>query len=372
MIVLDVKANNLYSFNDFSINFSYPKKIVKSNIGDECLSYCPSFRYKKFVLLMGANATGKTTLGKLIMSISNFIVRREYNAITSIINDKNSKASFSIDLISEDRIFHHIETTVDKISNNDYKSNDIHTKVYSTPIKDRDNYERCLKRINKEINENNNQDDYIKELEKIGNISWMFKFANFDYINKANIIDSNSFLNILNRTLKILDPRILGVEKVPNTNDSFVIRYKYRNVMINEGEISLNKDDTLSSGTKEGIGIAHLIASIKHGGYKFFYCDEKFSHVHSDTEAAFISLMISCLKEDTQLIMTSHNTELLEINLPKHSYAFLKRDENTMKVSSMYASDYLKRNTDSIKCAVDNDIFGTSPDVSEIYKLKEL
>ena len=73
MIVLNLKLNNIYGFSNFSIDFSYPKKIVNSLIEDEYLEGRPNFRYKKAVILMGANATGKTSLGKALLNIVNFI-----------------------------------------------------------------------------------------------------------------------------------------------------------------------------------------------------------------------------------------------------------------------------------------------------------
>lgn len=59
MIVLDLELKEIYGFNDFHINFSYPKKIVNSIIDQEHLKGRERFRYKKAVILMGANATGK-------------------------------------------------------------------------------------------------------------------------------------------------------------------------------------------------------------------------------------------------------------------------------------------------------------------------
>ena len=76
MIIMNVELNNIYGFNDFSINFSYPKKIVNSIIEDEHLYGRKNFRYKKAVILMGANASGKTSLGKALMIIY-FIVSQE-------------------------------------------------------------------------------------------------------------------------------------------------------------------------------------------------------------------------------------------------------------------------------------------------------
>lgn len=73
MIILNAKLNNVYGFKDFDIAFSYPKKIVNSIIENEHLAGRPNFRYKKAVILMGSNATGKTSLGKALLNIISFI-----------------------------------------------------------------------------------------------------------------------------------------------------------------------------------------------------------------------------------------------------------------------------------------------------------
>lgn len=73
MIIMDIKMDNIYGFIDFHMNFSYPKKIVNSVIDSEWLSGYPNFRYKKAVILMGANAAGKTTLGKALLNLFRFL-----------------------------------------------------------------------------------------------------------------------------------------------------------------------------------------------------------------------------------------------------------------------------------------------------------
>nr|MCR5206446.1 DNA repair protein Rad50 [Lachnospiraceae bacterium] len=64
MIVLNLELRGIYGFDDFNINFTYPKKLVKSIVGDEHLKGRERFRYKKINVLMGSNATGKTSLGR--------------------------------------------------------------------------------------------------------------------------------------------------------------------------------------------------------------------------------------------------------------------------------------------------------------------
>lgn len=65
---------------------------------------------------------------------------------------------------------------------------------------------------------------------------------------------------------------------------------KSKNVIIQEG--SIVNESILSSGTKAGLEIARIVGSILTNRNQFYYCDEKFSYVHSDIEKAFLSIMI--------------------------------------------------------------------------------
>ena len=67
MVLLDIKLDNFLLFNDFSMNLSYAKKPVQSSIENEHLAGRPNFRYKKAIILMGANA--KYGQDKLIQRI---------------------------------------------------------------------------------------------------------------------------------------------------------------------------------------------------------------------------------------------------------------------------------------------------------------
>ena len=60
--------------------------------------------------------------------------------------------------------------------------------------------------------------------------------------------------------------------------------------------------------------------------------------------------------------------------MPKHSYTFLKKElyENEQLIKCVYASDYLKRSTDSVRRAVDNDLFSTTPNIELVYKIAEI
>ena len=104
----------------------------------------------------------------------------------------------------------------------------------------------------------------------------------------------------------------------------------------------------------------------------FYYCDEHFSYIHSEIEKRIFGLMLERLGRNEQLIFTTHNMDMLELNLPKHAFAFLKKEitDGKYQVSVSFASDYLKRNTDSVRSAMENDVFRSLPDDSLLDELE--
>ena len=374
MIVLDLKLDNLCAFRDFHVNFSYPKKIVNSYIENENLEGLPNFRYKKVNIIMGSNATGKTSLGRIILSIFVLIGERNIDIITRHISNEDKTASFAMDFVNEDsggyRLYR-IKAVFDPSEDHDYSSENVKIRIESTNIRPRENYETCAKRLDS-IMIGFTDANYITELEKLKNLSWYFSFP-FDTLQpKYNIEDGEEYLAVLERTLKVLDPAIKSVFKIEGLDDTYAIKMADKNIIIQEGEI-LNSS-LLSSGTKAGIDIANIVSSIKMGTHSFYYCDEKFSYVHSDIEKGFLSLMINQLKSNSQFFFTTHNLDILDLPLPKHSFNFLKKEtfENGQVISIINAANYLKKSTDSLRNAVDNDLFSVSPNLDSLYEIENL
>lgn len=370
MIVMDLKVDNFYAFKNFHINMSYPKKILGSNIQNEYLKDRPNFRYKKVNIIMGSNASGKTSIGKMLMQIFNFIDKKDLERITGMICDKSKMASFSIDLVSEDNVLFRLETLIILNENQEKKSSKISVRVKSVKINKNDSYEKCIQRLPETAPFN--EENYVLELEKISNsFGWLFSYPT-DNLKVICKNEDKNYLEILNHTLRALDPAIINVKKIKDVDGSYVIKTKYQDLIVQDGQVI--KDSLLSSGTKAGLDIAYMISAIKNGIHEFYYCDEKFSYVHSDIEKAFISVMINSLMDNDQIFITTHNADVLDLELPKHSYVFLKKDiyDIEQPIKCINPSDYLKRNTDSLRNAVDNDLFSVAPSLELIYDIYEL
>ena len=367
MIVLNVYLDNFYAFKDFQMNLTYPKKIVDSYIQDEHLKDHPNFLYKKVNIIMGANASGKTTFGYMLMSIFNFISEKNHSFITGIVNDRSRTASFMIDLICESDILYRIACTIPPKPEGKYDTGDVKLEIRNENIRIKDSYESCIKRL--EAASYSPCENYLQELEKMESIFWLFEYPRDT--NRTLYFRSKDvkFPYVLENILKALDPSVQKVERSQDVENAFVIRLRDRAIILQNG--SPFETELLSSGTKAGVEIAMVVSSLLQGFNTFYYCDEKFSYIHSDIEKAVLSLMIDSIRPNEQLFFTTHNTDILDMNLPKHTFTFLRKtlegDEHL--ISCVSASSLLKRSSDSLKNAVENDMFSTSPMVDLIYAI---
>lgn len=349
MIIMNLELDNIYGFKNFKMNFAYPKKIVGSTIENEHLPLRPNFRYKKVNIIMGGNASGKTTLGKAIRDIFNYIVHKRDSRLFESICDKKNNGKFCIDLVSADNVMYRFDGEIFP------EDKEIIKRIQKASIAKNDSYEICCKKLKES-----------DELDKRMKLGWHFALNEGSEAILIDKIEKTLRLKVLEKVLQSLDTDIISVEKL-DVEDSYVIKKANQDIIVQEGEVI--NESKLSSGTVAGIRIADLISSIILRENGFYYCDEKFSYVHSDLEQAFLSVMINKLGEGEQLFFTSHNMDLLDMNLPRHSFSFLRKRE---KIEVVYPSEYIKKNDISLRNAMENDVFDVVPSRDKIYGLEDI
>lgn len=361
MIIMDVKLNHVYGFDDFRLNFTYPRKLSVSLIGEENLEGRERFRYKKAVILMGNNATGKTSLGKALLKIFSSI-KEANEAILRDLNSGEFPAEFQVDFVNEGYVLHRLSGVIEGES--------VNIGYFSAEIGEMDSYEMTVEKF---IDRTEEISDNFKKLKKaIGKLEFRFAYPEIETALRVSEIKKTALLKTLRAVIGTLDPTLTYVSIAKDLKDSFVIRHRGEEIIIQEGRL-LNKE-LLSSGTAEGIDVAVFLASMLSDRSCFYYCDEHFSYIQSDIEKRIFGLMVERLGRNEQLVFTTHNTDMLNLNLPKHTFAFLRKqiEDGEYKVSVVFASDILKRNTDSVKCAMENDVFASLPDDSLLDELEEL
>jgi len=364
MILLNIKLDKIYGFDDFEMNLTYPRKIVGSLVEDEFLEGRERFRYKRAVVLMGANATGKTSLGKALLRIFRFM---EAGVITPLLEMVTAaggeKASFCVDFVNDGYVLHRLSALMDAGTEN------VVLSYETAPIGTADSYEQCVRRLEDHTEDMNGNPNRLKKL--VGPLRYRFAYPEIEPTLGLAGVRKKELLKTLRAVIGTLDPTLTDICISRDLKDSFIIRRKGTEIIIQDGKL-LNRE-VLSSGTAEGIDVAIFLASMLSDRDTFYYCDEHFSYIQSDIEKRIFGLMLDRTRPGSQLIFTTHNTDMLDLNLPKHAYMFLRkgREENgNFKVTAVSASELLKRNTDSVRCAVENDMFNSLPDDSLLDELE--
>ena len=359
MIILNIKLNHVYGFDDFQMNFTYPRKLSVSLIGEEALAGRDRFRYKKAIILMGTNATGKTSLGRALLKIFSS-VKEANEAFLRDLYSGDQPAEFLVDFVNEGHTLHRLKGSV--------KGEDVNLHYYSAEIGEKDSYEMAVEKLTDRTADLNGN---IKELKKqVGVLEYRFAYPEIETSLRVSDVNKEALLKTLRAVIGTLDPTLTDISIAKDLKDSFIIRRRSKEIIIQEGKL-LNRE-LMSSGTAEGIDVAVFLASMLSNRNCFYYCDEHFSYIQSDIEKRIFGLMVERLGANEQLIFTTHNTDMLNLNLPKHTFAFMRKeiDDTDYKVTVSFASDYLKRHTDSVKCAMENDVFGSLPDDSLLDDLE--
>jgi len=376
MIFMKLKANNLYCFEDFEINFTYPKKLVHSTVDYEYLEERPNFRFKRVNIIMGANATGKTSLGRLLSQLSTFFLgERNPKSIVKIVSDKSKSANFEVHLVLADLNLYRITCEIEgteirklEIAKSEIGRIDTFEKA-SAKLKP---YKTFLYR------EENNSHNYANLFEVLSIFdheeSGLYFTLNDEDFSDRGLVSvpffsaTEEYFKILDIVLRTFDHSIVKVERSkerPNT----------ANIFFQNGDIEVTQYGKvidplrLSSGTLEGIKIAHAITVMAYSKKQTIFIDEIFSRTQSDLEIAILTVLIQLLGRKAQLFFTTHNTDILEINLPVHSFTFLRKAENVEVVNP---SEVIKKNDRNLKIAVENDVFKTIPNTDPLDKIFEV
>jgi ABC-type oligopeptide transport system ATPase subunit len=109
MVILRVACDNLYMFKNFELDLTYERKINHPLAINDVLFEGSKIRVRKNIIIMGANASGKTTFGKLLCAILNFIRGRNLDdedfSLSRIQYDKGKDAFFEIEFVIKDTAY---------------------------------------------------------------------------------------------------------------------------------------------------------------------------------------------------------------------------------------------------------------------------
>ncbi|MBR1847097.1 MAG: AAA family ATPase [Bacilli bacterium] len=368
MAVLRLDLDNILCFNGFSTDFSYPKKLVNTSLEGEYFVRFPKIRYRKVNVIVGSNASGKTSLGRALLGIFRFLNEKEANNIYSLISSEEKRCSILMDCAFSNGLFFRVE--IKKEARNE----ELLVRLRSLQAEASDTYESLVAKLD----DNKPFENYVKALDQFEFGGSKFSFPSiedgFDLIScKYDEKDKKQFCDIYREVLTTMDSSIKDVYPSAEIPDSYVIVFRDKDAVAVTHKSKLSSIRRLSSGTKYAVNIAGVIYSIKKHKNGFYFVDEQFSYVNSDIEIACLTKMISLLDDGEQLFFTTHNTELLSLPLPNHAFNFIRKTQEGGDdiITWTNAAAIEKRNNVNIKNLYDNDFFGVSPDVNKILNIAE-
>ncbi|GBU10117.1 hypothetical protein AwWohl_12550 [Gammaproteobacteria bacterium] len=377
MIIMRLVLDNIASFKHAEFNFSYPRKIKDSTIDYEYLEGRENFRFKRVNILMGANASGKTMFGRILCDIRTYISKGALDLCDLFFINDNADSFFELDFVDPAKhMLYRIHTrfNIEGI---------LEENLYSVKIAKSDSYEKAVEKLvsqdNKIYDKNNLNADseliskntkiFIQKRFEI-QLGWLLLFSESTFTDYD--LWDGPFLkkDILEKILISFDESIKTISPIEGTEGkAFLITFKNGDIVtLTNGELS-NKQ-RLSSGTYESIRAVLMASLIQSRSEDLspnsYFIDELIPHAHTEMEQAILNLYIGLLGRNSQLFYTTHNYDILEMNLPLHSYMFFKKDIYT---EIIYPATTYKKNDRNLINAVKNDVFKTVPDTHLISDL---
>ncbi len=387
MIILRVACNNLFMFKNFEVDFTYDRKSNHFLSENDKLFIGSNIRVRKNLIIMGANASGKTTFGKLLCLIFNFIYGNDLSNnsfdFSSAIYDRDEDSNLEVEFVVDGKAYllrvcfrNNGLWSEEVYKQRIYKYYDIQTlreKLKSNdPIT---TYKRgkTLFNIGYKSYAFSSEKELIDLRLKIG---FLFSFSerplnSSTYLGELNFKLINDLLPKIDNSVATVN-RLIAVgedTKTPATKSYLIIFNNNESVTVPEGDLS-HCDERLSHGTREAIDFLSAFDTLSKRNSFFFYFDERLSHMHSELEAYFIYQAFSRKLPDSQVFFTTHNTELLDLNAPITTFLFFRRnDEGFNEV--VYPSKVFRKNIRDLRTHYENDYFGVLPDYSVLDGILE-
>lgn len=374
MIIHELKLNNVLKFKDFEMDLSIPRTTSNSPILQQHKKY-PNLKYKKFVILLGANASGKTTLGLAICMIQNFLSGKtlKIDLFSSVFEELKEGEEMTWEIIFSLGDYMYQNKTVFNsmgIVFEQWRMIKLSNLFYGTLKKKLlDSDEETVEYLV----EGEMKSYYISEQlkkNKYGDCGFLYSFSG-DHDDPVDMVDIDS--KKLSQVMRSFDSSIESVTDSQDVPGSKVITFVngYKEIINDDGSLAKADNSILSTGTKESIFLSYLICILEKE-QRTFYVDEKMSHVHSEIEQQIIQIMITLIdRSNGQIFVTSHNSDLLNMNFPNYNFMLLRKSKDGT-ISELIQPEKIESHHDrNLRSIVEKDVFSTAPQLDGLIDLHD-
>ncbi|MBU1142734.1 MAG: ATP-binding protein [Firmicutes bacterium] len=383
MIFYEIKLDDLFQFKNFSVDFTYTRESKYSPIIQAHKNY-PNLKFKKFAILLGANASGKTTLGMALCFIQNFLNGKDVSKI-SFANINNFFEKGISNTIDIDTTFStlsymyrvHVQIGAKGIVSETWWRVKLKDLSY---IKHKSELESSKPIYKKEKFEGVSFVSYfLTTKENISHRSEIQRSLGFIYSFSGaddNLVDENIELrtDIIKKIAMAFDSSISDVTDSKEVPGNKIIHFKngHKEIILKNGKLGDIHSSVLSTGTKEGIMIAFMMNALYKNSYNTLYIDEKLSHSHSEIEQQIIQILITLIDRiDGQVFITSHNSDLLDMDIPNYNFILFKKNRDGSITDVIEPEKVVKHHNRKLKKIVEEDVFSTAPILDSLIDLHD-
>lgn len=376
MKLLKIKFTGLPLFNGLGeIDFIANQRVSSENSNNMDLLFTQNnrnFYSNKILSFVGINASGKTTILKVVTFVCKMLNNEalnntQYKEIFDGLKDGN-EVDFQIYFYSNDSIYF-LQTTIEKneklvIKKEILKERHISKIKKKEDLFDIDNFKILMERNNNEaflLDDVSIMVAFNKKMHEGINYIDMLKFTNVNRLNISNDCPVE--------LIAFFDPSIEYIHvKQEEKNTEYSLKF------FGKEEIKLNNlseiDRYLSSGTIKGINtFLSAIKTFKIGGY--LVIDELENHFNHEIVSTLIRFYLDpkVNQSNATLIFSTHYVEILD-EFERNDNIYIVRNKNGITLENL--SKILKRNDIKKSEAYESDFLaGTTPKYDAYMNLKK-
>lgn len=365
-MLVKAEIDNFYLFDNFKLDLSLSNKQMEQSKGyfylEPALRDFPNFNCKRINIITGANASGKTSFGKIFLNLDKFL--KDFNkkeCIYQNIFDRTRKATIYLEYVSRELNLNRFLLMVKE-------NGKIFMGTQKVKLGHMDSYESCMERLL--ALPFKLTDNLVKVVDEMDPINFMCRIGE-SFIEDASVRPKcvEKYAQILTTFLKALDPAIEFIDSTEGDKGKFIIKFfNGKTVELEDSKFSDN--EFISTGAKLSTELASIFYFLFFGKSNSFFIDERLGNLDTEFERNILACMCSALTTDSQLFYTTHSTDLLNLNLPKFCYTIFRKDKtkNGFSIKAISADEYVE-NEDDLRLAIENDVFCNNPSVEGIHNL---
>ena len=334
MVFLTLRIKNLYCFKDTKLDFTCSKDTGSTVLKNEPLKGLPEVQFKRINVLIGSNASGKTSLARIMYGISGFLSGGDLEYVKDGISTSEGLGSIEVTYITPHTSeIHHLELEI----NLEGISKEVHRKeplVASKPLiktlediytADPTFYYDSEHLHNVRYPEFKSVGVATGQVGLVGTNNTYHYLINGEQVYWSNTIQED--IKVLKKILQYFDPSISNVLPIKGLRGTYVIKFENGDSIIAKQEHSTEKSrERLSKGTQEAIKVASLVSTVRNSKdlSTTFFLDGGLGYAHPLLENTILGIVIGNLNPYSQLFYTTHTYENLKHSIPNSNFTFLQ------------------------------------------------